>query len=173
MSFRLKIILAASLILTSLFLAFNYTIPIKGLKASYYLIFVHPPLAWSAYICFVMAAFWAYRFLRTKEDDFALKSHSVMAVGYVFIIYAAFSGMAWGQLYWGDIGMANTDPRFISIVFVLMMYSAYFILRNSSQNIESKLNLSTIYTLICLPFATFFIFVLPFLRFSLRTYKSF
>lgn len=168
MTFRLKAYIAASSVLVSLLLAFTYTRPIKGLKASYYLIFVHPPLAWAAYICFVMAAIWAMKFLRQKSEDFALKSHAVMAVGYLFIIVAAFSGMAWGQLYWGDIGMANADPRFISIIFVLIMYSAYFILRNAISTSEARRKIASLYTLICLPFATFFIFVLPRIRYSLH-----
>lgn len=141
---------------------------IKGMKDTYYMIFIHPPFAWVSYILFVASAWKGYKYLKTNDVHDSIKSYSLMLIGFIFIIYAAVSGMAWGKLYWGDIGMANLDPKFVSIIFVLIIYSAYFILRNSIENTISKFRISTIYAIICLPFATFFIFVLPRLTFSLH-----
>lgn len=161
MSLKLKTTLALSFVLLSFLLIVLIAQPVKGLKDSYMLIFIHPPFAWAGYAMFVVAGVFSFKFLRKKDLVFAQKSNAAMSVGFLFIVLAAFSGMAWGQLYWGDIGISNKDPRFTSIIFVLIIYSAYFILRNAMQENDGRLNLLSIYTMICLPFATFFIFIMP------------
>ena len=76
--------------------------------------------------------------------------------------------MAWGKMIWGGIGIENLDPKFTSIIFALILYSAYFIMRKSVDEYDKQLRLSSIYALFTTPFMTFFIFIMPRLRFSLH-----
>jgi heme exporter protein C len=168
MTLKTKTILGCSFVLLSFALMLTIATPVKGLKDSYYLIFIHPPFAWVAYFMFVLATIFSVKYLRTSNALLAQKSTAAMGVGFAFIVYAAFSGMAWGQLYWGDIGISNKDPRFTSIIFVLIIYSAYFILKNALAENDGRLKLLSIYTTICLPFATFFIFIMPRIKKSLH-----
>lgn len=168
MTFKLRAIVGLLLLIVSYVLIITATLPIKGLKDTYYLIFIHPPFAWTAYIFYIIAVIQAVRFLRVGEAAHRFKAAAAMNVGYLFIIFAAFSGMAWGQVYWGDVGVARMDPRFTSIIFALILYSAYFVLRQSIADTEKKARISMIYAVFCAPFLTFFIFVMPRLKYSLH-----
>ena len=147
---------------------FFYAKPLKGLADTYYILFWHVPYNWASTLLIGSSAFWGYRYIKSNNIDFAHKSYAVNCVGFVFCLYGNLSGMAWGQLQWGGIGVENLDPKFLSAIFSLFLYSSYFIFRNSIQEEDSKFRLSSVYVLISFPFMIFFSFVLPRIKWSLH-----
>ena len=161
-------IVTALFLFIGTYMTFYYAVPLKGLQETYYILFWHVPFNWVATVLIGCSAFWGFKYIKTNMVDYALKSYAVNCVGFIFCLYGNLSGMAWGQLQWGGIGIENLDPKFLSAVFSLFIYSSYFIFRNSISEEDAKFRLSSVYSMISFPFLIFFSFVLPRLKFSLH-----
>ena len=124
------------------------------------IVYFHVPLAWVAALAFLVSGILSALHLaagtlsRFALDDRA--SHSA-ALGLVFTILAVITGSIWARLTWGSFW--NWDPRQTSIVFILLIYIAYFCLRGALGGMNPKIGSSYLVVAMCaLPF---FIFIAP------------
>ena len=69
------------------------------------------------------------------------------------------TGMIWAQFTWGAFWV--NDPKLNGTAVTLLIYLAYFILRNSIENQDSKARISAIYNIIAFVMMIVFIGVLP------------
>ena len=132
------------------------------------IVFFHVPVAVLSYIGYVVATYYAFRFLgKDKSLDTDAKSAIAMELGFLCCILATatgsiFSGAQWGS-YW------NWDPRQTSIVIMLLLYAAYLSLRGAvGENPEKRGRLSAVYVVVSLVPATFLIWIVPRIMFSLH-----
>ncbi len=140
----------------SSFFEFPY---IKGLGQTIRILFYHVPLAWNSVVGFLMALFFSVRFLQTKQFTFDIRLQASAELGYLFCFLATVTGSFWAKIAWGSFW--NWDPRETSIVALLLIYGAFFLLRSSIDNLEQRGKVSAIYAIIAGISAPFFIFVLP------------
>lgn len=120
---------------------------------------LHVPMAWISVIAYLLGMIYSIRFLRTKNFDYDDKSSVAAALGTMFAILATVTGMLWAKYNWGSYW--NWDPRQTSILILILIYTAYFALRSSIDNDESKARLSAVYSIIAFVTVPFLIFVLP------------
>lgn len=132
---------------------------IPGLEQKARILFFHVPMAWTTVVAFVVALFYAIRYLKNKNLDDDLKSASSAGLGLMFCALATVTGSVWAKFSWGSFW--NWDPRETSIFMLLLIYGAYFALRSSLDGEEKRATLSAVYAVIAGVTVPFFIFVMP------------
>ncbi|MGD1045838.1 MAG: cytochrome c biogenesis protein CcsA [Bacteroidota bacterium] len=132
---------------------------IPGLENKARNIFFHVPIAWASLLGFLFALYYGFRYLRTKDFDYDIKSVSSAGLGMMFCILATVTGSLWAKFNWGSFW--NWDPRETSIFILLLIYGAYFTLRSALGSDEIRARLSAVYSILAGLTAPFFIFIMP------------
>ncbi len=122
-------------------------------------IFFHVPTAWTTVVAFLVSMVYGIQYLRTRKMEYDIKSVSSAGLGFMFCILATVTGSIWAKFNWGSFW--NWDPRETSIFVLLLIYGAYFALRSSLENEETRAKLSAVYSLIAGLTSPFFIFIMP------------
>lgn len=150
----------------TVFAVFYIVPPAEGLGNLVRIAFFHIPVAWVAVLAFLLSAWKACRYLRTRnllDDEVSSRS---AALGLLFCFMATVSGAVFAKLTWGAYW--NWDPRQITIFILLLIYGAYFALRSSVAEKELRARLSAIYSLFSCAAMPFLVFVIPRYYFSLH-----
>jgi heme exporter protein C len=132
---------------------------IPGLEDKARNIFFHVPVAWTAILGFLVALYYGFKYLRTKNLDYDIKSVSSAGLGMMFCLLATVTGSIWAKFNWGSFW--NWDPRETSIFILLLIYGAYFALRSALGSDEVRARLSAVYAILAGLTAPFFIFIMP------------
>ncbi|MDA0986309.1 MAG: cytochrome c biogenesis protein CcsA [Bacteroidetes bacterium] len=132
---------------------------IPGLDEKFRNLFFHVPMSWVATIAFIVSTFYSLKYLNSKNNLYDIKAESSASLGLLFSLLATITGSMWAKFNWGSFW--NWDPRQLSIIFLLLIYFAYFLLRASIKNEVSRNNISAVYNVIAGLSAIFFIFILP------------
>jgi heme exporter protein C len=132
---------------------------IPGLGETARMIFFHVPVAWVSVLGFLMAFYFGFNYLRTKDYNNDIKSVCAAGLGMWFCVLATLTGSVWAKFAWGSFW--NWDPRETSIVILLFIYGAYFALRSALNSDEVRARLSAVYAILAGLTAPFFIFILP------------
>lgn len=132
---------------------------IPGLEEKARNIFFHVPIAWTSVLAFFMAFYYGIQYLRTKNQDYDLRSVSSAGLGLMFCILATVTGSIWAKFNWGSFW--NWDPRETSIFILLLIYGAYFVLRSAVEDEEKRATLSSVYSIMAGVTVPFFVFVMP------------
>jgi heme exporter protein C len=122
-------------------------------------IFFHVPVAWTTVVAFLVSLFYGYRYLRTRDITYDIKSVSSAGLGLLFCALATITGALWAKFNWGSFW--NWDPRETSIFILLLIYGAYFALRSALESEEKRATLSAVYSIVAGITVPFFIFVMP------------
>ena len=99
------------------------------------------------------------------ENEFYLVDNQIKFIFYyastgIFMgLLGLTTGMIWAQYTWGTFWV--NDPKLNGTAVTLLIYLAYFILRNSIENEDSKARVSAIYNIIAFVMMIVFIGVLP------------
>lgn len=120
---------------------------------------LHVPIAWASALAYFISVIFSIRYLKKKDLIEDIKASSSAMVGTVCAILTTVTGMVWAKFNWGSFW--NWDPRETSILILLMVYLAYFVLRSSLDNVEIKARLSAVYAIIAGVAAPFLMFILP------------
>ena len=140
--------------------------PAEGLGYLVRIAFFHIPVAWVSVLAFLLAAWWAYRYLKTRQSIYDRKSSASALLGLVFCVLATVSGAIFAKLTWGAYW--NWDPRQTCIFVLLLLYGAYMTLRSSIEDEEQRAKVSAVYALLAFISVPFLVFILPRLYFSLH-----
>ncbi len=123
------------------------------------IIFFHVPSAWLATLSYVVAAFYAIQYLMRHNIESDEKCATSMELGLVFGICATITGSIFSRNEWGKYW--SFDPRQTSILVILLLFTAYLVLRNSITEPRKRAIISSVYALAALPPAMFLIWVVP------------
>jgi len=123
------------------------------------LIFFHLPCALSCTMFFYFGAYLSFRTIQSKSLSWDVRAASANELGMVLAVLTMITGIIFSKIQWGAFW--SWDPRQTSFLFVLLLYSAYFVLRSAFADPEKRAWVSAAYALFCVLPATFCIFVLP------------
>ena len=140
--------------------------PIKGLGEVAKIIFFHVPTAWVSVIAFFASAFFAAKFLRTRDFEFDALSARAAKLGFVFVLLSTVSGAIFSKLTWGAYW--NWDPRQTTIFVLILIYGAYLTLRSAVADEKVRAKVSAVYSLLSVLTVPFLVFVIPRMYFSLH-----
>lgn len=138
---------------------------IPGLGERARIMFFHVPSAWTGFFAYFLTMIFSIRYLRKGRllDDTIAYSSAI--IGTVFTAIAYVTGAIWAKFNWGHF--FNWDTRELSVLLLLAVYAAYFVLRFNVKG-EGMRRLSAVYAIIATVAAVFLIFILPRITISLH-----
>lgn len=140
--------------------------PAEGLGYLVRIAFFHIPVAWVSVLGFLLSAWWAARYLKTKHMRFYTLSSSSARLGLVFCLLATASGAVFAKLTWGSYW--NWDPRQTTIFILLLIYGAYVTLGTAIDDEERRAKVSSVYALLSFVTVPFLVFIVPRFYYSLH-----
>lgn len=121
--------------------------------------YFHTPMWFSMMFQFTFSVWTSIKFLRSSElrhDDSAVQSAKV---GFFFGIMGLCTGMVWGNFTWGTFW--TNDPKLNNTSIALLIYAAYFVLRNSVSDDTQRGRLSAVYNIFAFAVLIPLIYILP------------
>ncbi len=146
-------------------LAFLYAGPVNGaavsgveiiggqmvnhvLLISQKIFYFHMPCAITSMIALVFAAYYAIRYLRSREPRFDTCAKVATEVGLLFIICTMITGDLWTRFEWGV--WWTWDPKLTTYLILMLIIIGYFVLRAGIDEPERRANYSAVISLIAL-----------------------
>ena len=121
--------------------------------------YFHVPMWFSMMFQFIFSVWSSVKFLRTSEirqDDYAVQAAKV---GFFFGILGLCTGMMWAKFTWGTFW--TNDPKLNNTSIALLIYAAYFILRNSVSDDLQRGRLSAVYNIFAFAALIPLVYILP------------
>ncbi len=110
------------------------------------ILFVHVPIALTAYACFAWGAWKALRLLWKRDERFDLESYTAIHLGTIFGLLTLVTGSVWARFSWG-VWWSWGERQLVLFLILFLFYSAYFMLRFSIDAGPARANLSAVYAL--------------------------
>ncbi len=147
--------------------AFYYAPPAQGFVGeSARIVFFHVPQAWVAVVAFCVNLVASIRYLRTRHPLDDARAAAAAGLGLLFSILATATGSIFARVMWGSFW--NWDPREVSIAILLLIYAAYFALRQAVMDDERRGTLAAAYAILAFVTMPFLVFVVPRIYWSLH-----
>jgi heme exporter protein C len=130
----LSLLAAASLIWT-FYLIFFYAPTEATMGIVQRIFYVHVPSAWVAFLAFGIVALCSLGYLWLKDDRLDAIALSAAELGLIFTSAVLITGPLWGRLAWGIWWV--WEPRLTLTLLLWLIYIAYFMIRNATDNPET------------------------------------
>ena len=159
--------LAVGALLTTVgfLLAFFYAAPVNGAAVdgfeligdqlvthkqliSQKIFYWHMPVAIVSFVLLVFAAYYAVRFLQTRQARFDTCSRVAMELSLLFVIFTMITGDLWTRFEWGV--WWTWDPRLTTYLILMLIVIAYFVLRNALGEPERRATYAAVVSIIAL-----------------------
>lgn len=162
----LPALIAGTVLTTAGFLmAFLYAAPVNGaaLNApvlvgdvmvthqqllSQKIFYFHMPVAIVSFVALVFAAYYAVRFLMTREQRFDTCSRVAMEISLLFVVFTMITGDLWTRFEWGV--WWTWEPRLTTYLILMLIVIAYFVMRNAVDDPERRAVYSSVISIIAL-----------------------
>ena len=108
--------------------------------------YLHVPVAVASFAAMAFAAFFAIRFLMTRDRAFDVRSKTAMEITLVFIVATMISGDLWTYFEWGV--WWTWEPRLTTYFILMLLVIGYFILRNAFDDPERRARFSAVFGLV-------------------------
>ena len=129
-----------------LWMIFAYA-PLEKVMGSVQKIFyIHVAVLWVGMLGFFAAAVTSILYLKTYKERFDKMSVAAIEISTVFFLLGIISGSVWAKPVWNT--WWTWDPRLTSAAILELIYFAYFILRQSIENVDLRARYSAIYALL-------------------------
>ena len=134
--------LLAALVLAYLALVWNApTDRVQGVIQK--ILYVHPPLAYGAYLGFVLTAIGGVLYLWRNREVYDHLAVAGAEVGVVFCTLMIITGPIWGKGTWGH--WWSWDPRLTLTLLLWFVYLAYLLLRSFTEGGERTARFASLY----------------------------
>ena len=108
--------------------------------------YFHVPVAESSFLVFAFAAYYAIRFLMTRDRRFDTKSRVSMEVTLLFVMLTMATGILWTRAEWNVWWL--WEPRLTTYFIMTLLVVAYFVLRNSVEDDERRAVYASVFAII-------------------------
>jgi heme exporter protein C len=146
-------ILAVVLLLYTFTAGFLIKVPLIGnLDQTIRNLFFHVPMWFGQMALLLVSMIFSIRYLRTGNllDD--IKAREFARTGIIFGLLGLITGAIWATYTWGEPW--SNDPKQIAVAIALLIYLAYFVLRNSMPDMDKRARVSSVYNIF-----SFFIYI--------------
>lgn len=129
-------------------------------------LYFHVPM-WFAMVGLLFMAFlYSIKYLSSKNIEYDIKAKSYTEIGFFMGLIGISTGSVWARFTWGAWWI--DDPKLHGAAIGILIYLAYFILRNSSNNQTLIARFAAVYSIFAFVNFIIFIFILPRLTASLH-----
>ncbi|MGI8638041.1 MAG: cytochrome c biogenesis protein CcsA, partial [Segetibacter sp.] len=139
-------------ILTTVLLLYTFTagflikVPHVGnLYGSIRNFFFHVPMWFGMMILFLVSVITAIKYLRNPTITSDIYSREYAKAGILFGVLGLVTGSLWANYTWGEAW--SNDPKQLLAAIALLIYAAYFILRNSVPDMDKRARLGAVYNI--------------------------
>ena len=160
-------ILTVALLLYVIFMGLTSSIPnLPILEESIRNLYFHVPMWFGMIIIFTFSVVYSIKYLsnpKTSNDIYAIETANT---GILMGILGITTGMQWALVTWGS--WWTNDPKLNGAAIALLIYLAYFVLRNSIDDVEKRARISAVYNIFAFAALIPLLFILPRLTDSLH-----
>jgi heme exporter protein C len=107
------------------------------------ILYIHPPLAFGAYLGFIITAVAGVLYLWRNREDYDRLALSSAEVGVIFCTLMIVTGPIWAKGTWGK--WWSWDPRLTVTLLLWFVYLAYLLLRSFSEGGERTARFASVY----------------------------
>ena len=121
--------------------------------------YFHVPLWFGMIIIFLVSMVYSWKYLRNSkrmDDNYAV---ALTKVGILFGILGLVTGALWARWTWGQFWSWDVKQNMSAIA--MLIYMAYFVLRNSFDDFEKQARLSAVYNIFAFAALIPLLFVIP------------
>lgn len=108
-------------------------------------LFFHVPMWFSQLILVTVSLVNAIRYLRKPDLKYDLLSNQYAKTGTVLGFLGLATGAIWANYTWG--APWNNDPKQLGTAIALLIYLAYFVLRNSITDMDKRARVGAVYNI--------------------------
>ena len=106
-------------------------------------LYFHVAMWMAMMIFFIVSVVYAIRYLRNNNQVFDIYSVEFARTGIVFGVLGLVTGSVWAKYAWGAFW--SNDPKQLGAAIALLIYLAYFVLRNSLTDMDKSARISAVY----------------------------
>jgi heme exporter protein C len=130
-------------------------------------LYFHVPMWFALIFQMSISLFYALKYLSNNNLENDIISNASAQIGFFFSIPGILTGMLWAKVTWGTF-WTFSDPKLNGVAMAILVYTAYFILRNAVTDEIKKAKLSAVYNIFAYVLMMVFIMILPRLTDSLH-----
>src|SRR5450631_3695095 len=139
-------ILCILLLLITIIGGFLGSVPAKPiLNETIRNLYFHVAMFFSMEIFFVISVIYSIRYLRSENQRFDIYALEYAKAGIVFGSLGLLTGSVWAGFTWGSFW--SNDPKQLGTVVALLIYLAYFVLRNSMTDMDKRARIGSVYNI--------------------------
>lgn len=106
-------------------------------------LFFHVPMWFGMMVLLGTSVFYALLYLRNPTAKNDIYSLEYAKMGVMFGILGMITGSIWATYAWGEPW--SNDPKQLLAAIALLIYAAYFVLRNSIPDIDKRAKIGAVY----------------------------
>ena len=107
--------------------------------------FFHIPMWTTQFIVLTISLVYSIKYLRKPKINNDIYAFEFAKTGIVFGALGLITGMEWANFTWGAAW--SNDPKQLGVAIALLIYLAYFVLRNSMTDIDKRARISAVYNI--------------------------
>ncbi|MBK8088739.1 MAG: cytochrome c biogenesis protein CcsA [Chitinophagaceae bacterium] len=139
-------ILAVVLLLYTFTAGLLIKVPIIGnLHQTIRNLFFHVPMWFGQMILLLVSLIFSIRYLRSGNLEDDIKAREYARTGVIYGLLGLLTGAIWANFTWGKPW--SNDPKQIAVAIALLIYLAYFVLRNSMPDMDKRARVSSVYNI--------------------------
>ena len=121
--------------------------------------FFHVPMWFGQFTLITVSVVYSILFLRKPLIRYDIYASEFARTGIVFGALGLITGAIWANYTWG--APWNNDPKQLGAAIALLIYLAYFVLRNSMTDIDKRGRIAAVYNVFAYCIYIPLIFILP------------
>ncbi|HFA48805.1 MAG TPA: cytochrome c assembly protein [Bacteroidetes bacterium] len=129
-------------------------------------LYYHVPLWFAMFILFIAAVVQSVLFLKNFDEKNDQRAAALTSVGILYGILGLITGAIWAKNTWGAFWSWDVKQNMTAVG--LLIYGAYFVLRNSFEDPEKKARISAVYNIFAFATLVPLLYVIPKLTDSLH-----
>ena len=118
-------------------------------------LYYHVCMWFAMMILFTTSVVYSIKYLRTLNAEYDIRSKEFAAVGLVMGLLGYATGAIWAAYTWADpnnpayasFGSIAREPKLIGAAMAILVYFAYFILRDSVTDMDKRARVSAVYNI--------------------------
>ncbi len=108
-------------------------------------LFFHVPMWFGQLILVTISLVYSILYLRKPKPHYDFMATEFARTGSVMGVLGLLTGMIWANYTWG--APWNNDPKQLGAAIALLIYLAYFVLRNSMTDIDKRGRVAAVYNI--------------------------
>lgn len=108
-------------------------------------LYFHVAMWMAMMITFIISVIYSIKYLRSNNQLHDIYALEYARTGIVFCVLGLVTGSVWARWTWGAFW--SNDPKQLGAVIALLIYLAYFVLRNSMTDLDKRARIGAVYNI--------------------------